>query len=189
MLFRSRGANEWHGAGGPLGVSDLRDRHPLAQAWVDAAVESGYPRNADFNGAEQEGAGLYQTTMRHGVRSSTAAAYLAPVRNRANLQVITDALTTRIVFDGKRATGVEYEARGVKYTAQANAEVIVAAGAFNSPQLLQLSGLGPAELLRGHGVPVIADLPSVGAELSDHYFTRIILRAKEPLSLNDAVRQ
>ncbi len=184
-----RGANEWHGAGGPLGVSDLRDRHPLAQAWVDAAVESGYPRNADFNGAEQEGAGLYQTTMRHGVRSSTAAAYLAPVRNRANLQVITDALTTRIVFDGKRATGVEYEARGVKYTAQANAEVIVAAGAFNSPQLLQLSGLGPAELLRGHGVPVIADLPSVGAELSDHYFTRIILRAKEPLSLNDAVRQ
>lgn len=184
-----RGADEWHGAGGPLGVSDLRDRHPLAQAWVDAAVECGYPRNDDFNGAEQEGAGFYQTTMRRGVRSSTAAAYLAPVRHRANLQVVSEALTTRILFDGRRATGVEYEVDGAKHVAHANAEVIVAAGAFNSPQLLQLSGLGPAELLRTHGIPVIADLPGVGADLCDHFFTRIILRARQPLSLNDAVRQ
>jgi choline dehydrogenase len=184
-----RGADEWHGAGGPLGVSDLRDRHPLAQAWVDAAVECGYPRNADFNGAEQEGAGLYQTTMRRGVRSSTAAAYLAPVRSRANLHVVSEALATRIRFEGRRATGVEYEAGGAKHVASANAEVIVAAGAFNSPQLLQLSGLGSAELMRAHGIPVIADLPGVGADLCDHYFTRIILRARQPLSLNDAVRQ
>ncbi|MBM3344647.1 MAG: choline dehydrogenase [Betaproteobacteria bacterium] len=184
-----RGADAWHGAGGPLGVSDLRDRHPLAQAWVDAAEQCGYPRNADFNGAEQEGAGLYQTTMRNGVRSSTAAAYLAPVRNRSNLHVVTDALTTRILFDGRRASGVEYLAGGTTHVANANAEVLVAAGAFNSPQLLQLSGLGPAKLLRTHGIPVIADLPGVGESLADHYFTRIILRCKEPLSLNDAVNQ
>jgi choline dehydrogenase len=184
-----RGADEWHGAGGPLGVSDLRDRHPLAEAWVDAAVESGHPRNADFNGAEQEGAGLYQTTMRRGVRSSAAAAYLAPVRHRANLQVVPQALARRLLFDGRRATGVEYEAGGTIQVANANAEVIVAAGAFNSPQLLQLSGLGPAELLRAHGIPVVIDLPGVGADLCDHYFTRFILRAKQPWSLNDAVRQ
>jgi len=184
-----RGADAWHGAGGPLGVSDLRDRHPLAAAFVDAARQCGYPRNADFNGAAQEGAGYYQTTTRRGVRSSTAVAYLASVRNRNNLKVVPEALATRILFDGRRATGVEYDAGGATRIAIANADVIVAAGAFNSPQLLQLSGLGPAELLRSHGIPVIADLPGVGADLNDHYFTRLILRCKEALSLNDAVRQ
>ncbi len=182
-----RGADDWHGAGGPLGVSDLRDRHPLAEAYVEAAQQSGHPLNADFNGATQEGAGFYQTTMRGGVRSSTAAAYLAPVRKRANLRVVSEALTTRILFDGKRATGVEYQAGGATHTATASHEVIVAAGAFNSPQLLQLSGLGPADLLRAHGIPVVADLPGVGSDLNDHFFARLILRCKEPLSLNDAV--
>jgi len=184
-----RGADEWHGAGGPLDVSDLRDRHPLAAAFVEAAQQCGYPRNADFNGAAQEGAGFYQTTTRRGVRSSTAVAYLDPVRNRDNLEVVSEALATRIRFEGRRATGVEYEVGGETRIALANAEVIVAAGAFNSPQLLQLSGLGPAELLRSHGIPVVADLPGVGADLSDHYFIRLILRCKEALSLNDAVRQ
>ena len=184
-----RGADEWHGAGGPLGVSDLRDRHPVADAYVEAAQKCGYPGNADFNGATQEGAGFYQTTTRRGVRSSTAVAYLAPVRDRNNLKVVPEALATRILFDGRRATGVEYEVGGATRIAIANAEVIVAGGAFNSPQLLQLSGLGPAELLRAHGIPVVADLPGVGADLSDHYFTRLILRCKKPLSLNDAVRQ
>ena len=184
-----RGADEWHGAGGPLGVSDLRDRHPLADAFVEAAQQCGYPGNADFNGAAQEGAGFYQTTTRRGVRSSTAVAYLAPVRDRNNLKIVPEALATRILFDGRRATGVEYEVDGATRLAIANAEVIVASGAFNSPQLLQLSGLGPAELLRSHGIPVVADLPGVGADLSDHYFTRLILRCKKPLSLNDAVRQ
>jgi len=184
-----RGADEWHGAGGPLGVSDLRDRHPLADAFVEAAQQCGYPGNADFNGAAQEGAGFYQTTTRRGVRSSTAVAYLAPVRDRNNLKIVPEALATRILFDGRRATGVEYEVGGATRLAIANAEVIVASGAFNSPQLLQLSGLGPAELLRSHGIPVVADLPGVGADLSDHYFTRLILRCKKPLSLNDAVRQ
>jgi choline dehydrogenase len=184
-----RGADEWHGAGGPLGVSDLRDRHPIAEAYVEAAQQCGYPRNADFNGAAQEGVGFYQTTMRRGVRSSTAVAYLAPVRDRSNLKVVPEALATRILIDGKRAIGVEYDTGGATRIAIANAEVIVAAGAFNSPQLLQLSGLGPAELLRSQGIPVVADLPGVGSELSDHYFARLILRCKQALSLNDAVRR
>ena len=183
-----RGANEWHGGDGPLGVSDLRDRHPLAAAYVEAAQQCGYPRNDDFNGAAQEGAGFYQTTTRGGVRSSTAVAYLDPARRRANLKVVSEALATRILFEGRRAVGVEYKVGGETRTARAHGEVIVASGAFNSPQLLQLSGLGPASLLSPLGIPVIADLPGVGDQLNDHYFARLILRCKEPLSLNDAVR-
>ena len=184
-----RGADEWHSGDGPLGVSDLRDYHPLAAAYVEAAQQCGYPRNDDFNGAGQEGAGFYQTTTRRGVRSSTAVAYLDEARRRRNLTVVSEALTTRILFDGRRATGVEYRVNGETRTARANIEVIVASGAFNSPQLLQLSGLGPASLLGPLGIPVIADLPGVGDNLNDHYFARLILRCKEPLSLNDAVRQ
>ena len=185
----TRGADAWHAAGGPLGVSDLRDRHPLAAAFVEAAQQCGHPRNTDFNGASQAGAGFYQTTMREGLRASTAVAYLDPVRKRANLRIACGALTTRVLFDGRRATGVEYTCGGTTRTATAAAEVILAAGAFNSPQLLQLSGLGPADVLRAHGIPVIADLRGVGDGLSDHYFARLILRCRQPLSLNDAVRQ
>lgn len=184
-----RGADEWHGAGGPLGVSDLRDDHPIAQAYVEAAQQCGHPRNADFNGAAQEGAGFYQTTTRGGVRSSTAAAYLAPIRGRANLRVVANALATRILFDGRRATGLQYTVGGETRVAHARGEVLVTSGAFNSPQLLQLSGLGPADLLRSHGISVTADMPGVGDDLNDHYFARLILRCREPLSLNDAVRQ
>jgi len=183
-----RGADELHGAGGPLGVSDIRDHHPLAAAFIEAAVQCGYPRNDDFNGAAQEGAGYYQNTMRNGVRSSTAAAYLKPARSRANLHVVSEALATRLLFDGKRATGIEYTVGNDKRIAHANVEVLAAGGTFNSPQLLQLSGLGPAELLRSHGIPVVADLPGVGASLNDHYVIRITLRAHEPITLNDASR-
>jgi choline dehydrogenase len=187
-----RGANEHHGAGGPLGVSDVRDHHPLAAAFIEAAVQCGYPRNDDFNGASQEGAGYYQNTMRNGVRCSTAAAYLKPARRRSNLHVVSEALASRVLFDGRRAVGVEYlvgaNGSGEPRTAHANAEILVAGGAFNSPQLLQLSGLGPAELLRSHNIPVIADLPGVGNDLNDHYFARIILRCNAPITLNDAVR-
>jgi choline dehydrogenase len=183
-----RGADEFHGAGGPLSVSDLRDRHPLAEAYVEAAVQCGYPRNDDFNGAMQEGAGYYQTTMRNGVRSSTAGGYLKWAQRRANLKVVSNALATRILFDGRRATGIEYLVENRKSSARANVEVIVASGAFNSPQLLQLSGVGPASLLRSHGIPVIADVPGVGDDLNDHFSGRIILRCKEPITLNDAVR-
>jgi choline dehydrogenase len=184
----ARGADEFHGAGGPLAVSDLRDRHPLVQAYVEAALQCGYPRNDDFNGAVQEGAGYYQTTMRNGVRASTAAGYLKQARRRANLAVVPKALATRILFDGRRATGVEYVVGNDKRSARAGAEVIVASGAFNSPQLLQLSGLGPASLLQSHGIAVIADAPGVGDDLNDHISGRIILRCKEPITLNDAVR-
>ena len=184
-----RGADDWHGASGPLGVSDLRDRHPLAAAFVEAAQQCGHARNDDFNGAAQDGAGFYQTTTRGGLRSSTAVAYLDPVRRRANLKLVCNALTTRVLFDGRRASGVEYTVDGETRSAQANVEVILAAGAINTPQLMQLSGLGPAALLQAHGIPVVADLPGVGADLNDHYFARIILRCNKPWSLNDAVRQ
>jgi len=184
-----RGADEFHGAGGPLAVSDLRDPHPLADAYVEASLQCGYPRNDDFNGATQEGAGYYQTTMRKGVRASTAAGYLKAARRRRNLKVISNALATRILFDGRRATGVEYfVGDGNRQSARANAEVIVASGAFNSPQLLQLSGFGPAPLLQSFGIPVIADAPGVGNDLNDHFSGRIRLRCKEPITLNDAVR-
>jgi choline dehydrogenase len=183
-----RGADDFHGARGPLAVSDLRDRHPLAEAYVEAALQCGYPRNDDFNGAAQEGAGFYQTTMRGGVRASTAAGYLKEARRRANLKVVSEALATRIVFDGRRAIGVDYVAGEDKRSGRANVEVIVASGAFNSPQLLQLSGLGPASLLKTHGIAVIADVPGVGDDLNDHISGRIMLRCKEPITLNDAVR-
>jgi choline dehydrogenase len=184
-----RGADEFHGTGGPLGVSDLRDRHPLAEAYVEAAVQCGYPRNDDFNGAVQEGAGFYQTTMSNGVRSSTAAGYLKAARLRANLKVVSEALATRILFDGRRATGIEYLVGGnSKHSARANTEVIVASGAFNSPQLLQLSGVGPASLLQSFGIAVIADAPGVGDALNDHISGRTRHRCKEPITLNDAVR-
>ena len=182
-----RGADEFHGAGGPLAVSDLRDRHPLAQAYVEAALQCGHPRNDDFNGAVQEGAGFYQTTMRSGVRASTTG-YLKQARRHADLKVVSQALATRVLFDGRRATGVEYVVGNDKRIARANAEVIVASGAFNSPQLLQLSGLGPASLLQSHGIAVIADASGVGNDLNDHISGRIILRCKEPITLNDAVR-
>jgi choline dehydrogenase len=183
-----RGGNEWHGAGGPLGVSDARDLHPLAAAYVEAAQQCGYPRNGDFNGAVQEGAGYYQTTMRNGVRSSSAVAYLKPARRRANLKVVPGALATRILFEGRRAVGIEYLAGNEPRRASANAEVIVASGAFNSPQLLQLSGIGPASLLQSLGIPVVADVSGVGDKLNDHFAGRIILRCKEPITLNDTVR-
>ena len=183
-----RGADEFHGVGGPLAVSDLCDRHPLAEAYVEAALQCGYPRNDDFNGSVQEGAGYYQTTMRKGLRSSTAAGYLKQARRRANLKVVSQALATRIVFGGRRATGIEYLVGNEKRRASANAEVIIAGGAFNSPQLLQLSGLGPASLLQSHGITIVADAPGVGDDLNDHISGRIMLRCKESITLNDAVR-
>jgi choline dehydrogenase len=183
-----RGADQFHGTGGPLAVSDLRDRHPLAEAYVEAARQCGYPRNDDFNGSAQEGAGYYQTTMRSGVRSSTAAGYLKSARRRANLKVVPEALATRILFEGRRATAVEYIVGNDKHSARANVEVIVSSGAFNSPQLLQLSGIGPASLLQSLGIAVIADARGIGDDLNDHFSGRIVLRCKEPITLNDAVR-
>jgi choline dehydrogenase len=183
---QERGADELHGAGGPLGVSDLRLRHELSEAFIQAAVEAGYPRTTDFNGKSQDGAGYYQLTQRNGVRSSAATAYLtAAVRRRPNLRIETDALATRILMDGRRATGVAYARHGIPYTAQARCEVVLAGGAINSPQLLQLSGIGPAELLARHGIPVTHHLPGVGENLQDHYQARVIWRCTRPITHNE----
>jgi choline dehydrogenase len=182
-----RGADELHGFGGPLAVSDTRDRHPLALAYIEAAQQCGFPRNDDFNGATQEGVGLYQTTMRDGLRWSAAKGYLKPARKRRNLKIVSDALTSRIIFDGRRAVGIEYRTKGETHIASAGREVILSAGAFGSPQLLQISGVGPASLLQSRGIPVLADMPGVGDNLSDHYSARIALRCRVP-TLNDTAR-
>ncbi len=184
---QERGEDSLHGAGGPLAVSDVCEPHPLCEAFIAAAQQAGFPRNDDFNGPAQEGAGYFQLTARRGRRWSTAVGYLRAARRRGNLTVVSNALTSRILFSGRRAVGVEYRRGDATHIARADGEVIVAAGAFNSPQLLQLSGLGPAPLLKSLGIDVIADLPGVGAELQDHLQVRMQYRCTQPITMNDVV--
>ncbi|MDG2525434.1 choline dehydrogenase [Stenotrophomonas sp. HITSZ_GD] len=162
------GADALHGGSGPLHVSDLRHRNPLSEAFVTAGVQAGLPANPDFNGHEQAGVGFYQVTQKDGARCSAAVAYLRPIRARANLHVRTGVQVHRVLIEGGRATGVQYAERGVATTARAAREVLLCAGAVNSPQLLMLSGVGPADHLRAHALPVHADLPGVGGHLQDH---------------------
>jgi choline dehydrogenase len=182
---QQRGANEWHGVGGPLAVGDLPDRNVLADAFIASAKANGIPENNDFNGAAQEGTGYYQATTRNGRRCSTAVGYLRPVLKRPNLRVETGALATRIVFDGLRATGIEYRQGGQPHIAKAAREVILSGGAFNSPQLLQLSGVGPRALLEQHGIPIVLDAPGVGDALQDHLYVRTFWRCTKAITLND----
>lgn len=182
---QQRGADDLHGVGGPLSVSDVSEPHPLCEAFITACEQAGFPRTDDFNGASQEGAGYFQLTTRNGRRWSTARGYLKQARKRPNLMVVSNALTTRVLFEGRRAVGVEYAQNGAKHVARANAEVILSSGAFNSPQLLQLSGVGPADLLRQHGIAVVADMPGVGADLQDHYQARFNYRCSERITIND----
>jgi len=184
-----RGGDELHGGEGPLVVSDQVEPHEICDAYIRACEEVGIPRNDDFNGPTQEGAGYFQATMRNGRRWSTARAYLKPARKRSNLTVATEALTQRILFEGNAAVGVEYRHQGRLVTARARGEVILAAGAFGSPQLLQLSGLGPADLLRQHGIPVLRDMAGVGADLQDHLQARILYRVARPITINDVVNR
>jgi choline dehydrogenase len=184
---QQRGADRYHGVGGPLSVSDPSEPHPLCEAFIDAAEQCGYPRNDDFNGASQEGFGYVQVTQRKGRRSSTATGYLRKARGRANLTVVTRTHATRVLFSDHRACGVEYLHEGTRRSANARAEVILAAGAFNSPQLMQLSGLGPASLLQAHGIDVIADMAGVGANLQDHYNGRMVFESTDAFTLNDVV--
>lgn len=163
-----RGADAWHGVGGPLNVMDLRSPNRIGPLFVEAAHQAGYPLNPDFNGARQEGVGMYQVTHKNGERFSAAKAYLAPHRGRANLHVITGAHVTRVLTDGRRAVGVEFRQGSALRQCKARREVIVSAGALQSPQLLMLSGIGPAAQLRRHGIAVVHDLPGVGANLHDH---------------------
>ena len=182
---QARGSDAFHGTGGPLAVSDATGPDPLCDAFVAAAAEDGVPPNPDFNGRTQEGAGYFQTTSRAGLRWSTAKAYLKPARSRPNLRVITGALATRIVLDGRRAVGVAFRQGGREAWIRAGREVVLAGGAFNSPQLLQLSGIGPAALLGEHGIPVAHHLPGVGEALQDHLQARIVMRTRGPITVND----
>ncbi|HZM33375.1 MAG TPA: GMC family oxidoreductase N-terminal domain-containing protein [Burkholderiales bacterium] len=174
-----RGADEWHGVGGPLEVADLPDRHELCDAFIASAQQLGIPRNDDFNGARQEGTGYYQATACRGRRCSTATGYLRPAEKRPNLEVRVNTLVTKVLFEGKRAVGVQCDGEVIK-----GREVILSGGAFNSPQLLQLSGVGPGNLLSSLGVPLITELP-VGEDLQDHFYARTFWRCNRALTLND----
>ena len=176
--------DEFHGREGPLNVRDPIAPNPLTLRFVEAAVEAGLPRNPDFNGASQEGAGVYQVTQKAGRRMSASRAYLWPAMRRRNLTVVTGALVVRVVVEKGRATGVEYIADGKTVVATATREVVIAAGAINSPKLLLLSGIGPADELRALGVKVVADLPGVGRNLQDHLDINIVARVSEPVSYN-----
>lgn len=164
----SRGADALHGGDGPLSVSDLRHVNPLSHAFVDAGVQAGFARNDDFNGPGQQGVGLFQVTQRDGARCSAAAAYLAPARDRSNLVVQTGAMASRIVFEGRRASSVSYVVGRRAHHPRAVREVLLCAGAINSPQTLMLSGIGPADDLRRLGIDVMHDAPGVGGNLQDH---------------------
>ncbi len=164
----TRGPDAWHGSGGPLQVQDLLQANRCSSLFIRAGQQAGHDLNPDFNGASQEGVGPFQVTHRHGERCSAAKGYLTPALGRPNLQVITGAQATQILFDGKRATGVEYLQQGTRHRVQARAEVLLSAGALQSPQLLMLSGVGPGAHLQAMGIPVLHDLPGVGQALHDH---------------------
>jgi len=175
-----RGASKYHGGSGPLKVSDIGARDPLIDAFVAGAGQIGVPASDDFNGARQEGAGYFQLTTWKGWRCSTAKAYLEPARGRANLRIVTGAFASGLVLEGKRAVGVCWRQGGEMRSARARAEVLLSAGAIQSPQLLQLSGIGRAALLASHGIPVVHDLPGVGENLQDHLQIRLTYESTRP---------
>lgn len=180
-----QGANEFRGGQGPLYVSTMdRDLHPLCQTFIQAGQALGIAHNRDFNGAIQEGVGTYQNTEKNGFRMSAARAHIRPARKRANLRIEMKALTTRVIFDGTRAVGVEYIQNGQTRTAMAGREVILSAGAVNTPQILQLSGVGPAEVLKSQGITPVLAAPGVGCNLQDHLAVDFYYRSKVP-TLND----
>jgi choline dehydrogenase len=183
-----RGPDNFHGASGPLFVSDIGAKDELIEALVAGAQELGIPKNADFNGKAQEGAGYYQLNTRRGLRCSTAVGYLRPIARHPNLSVRTGALANRILFDGRRATGVSYLRQGSIQEVKARREIILSAGAIQSPQLLQLSGIGPAELLADKGIPLIHASREVGENLQDHLQFRLIYRCSKPITTNDQLR-
>ena len=187
---QERGADgKWHAQGGPLNVSDVTQSHIVSDAVIEACEQAGIPRNLDVNGPEQEGAGYYQLTVKNGRRHSAAVAYLHPAMKRSNLRVETRALASRIIFEGKKAVGVEFLQNGAKRTVRVTREVILSGGTVNSPQLLQLSGVGAGGLLSGLNVPVTADLPGVGENLQDHYVIGALFRLKPgTISVNELTR-
>ncbi len=188
MECNAAGANEWRGADGPLSVTDIAgSAHPTCHDFVEACAATGLERNTDFNGRSQEGAGLYQITTRNGIRASAAAAFLRPAMRRPNLRVVTHAHATRVLFEGRRAVGVEYRVGDRREKAIAGREVVLSAGAVNSPHLLQLSGIGAPQLCAAHGVPVVWGLEGVGENLQDHLCVDYHYRATRP-TLNSVLR-
>lgn len=183
-----RGGDALRGSSGPLNVADMYERHEMVDAFIQAGVECGYDHNPDYNGVRQDGFGYYQVTQQDGRRHSAASAYLAPARSRANLHVHTNARARKLCLDGKRVTGVEYEREGRSHTATAGGSVILSAGAVQSPQLLELSGIGRPDLLREHGIDVMHALPGVGENYRDHYAARLAWRVKQPITLNEQTR-
>ena len=183
-----RGADAYHGKLGPVGVSDVGKPNPLAKAFIESCVEAGYPANGDFNGAVQEGAGYYQLHTWQGRRCSSASGYLRPVLKRTNLSVQTGAHVCRIGFSGCRADTVYYLHGGQQKQVRARREILLCAGTAQSPQLLQLSGIGDTDLLRRHGIEVLCDRPQVGENLQDHLQVRVIHRCSRPITTNDDLR-
>ncbi|MEQ1950005.1 GMC family oxidoreductase [Mesorhizobium yinganensis] len=182
------GASRLRGKGGPVHVTDCAKLvHPLTQRYLKAAEQAGLPRNPDFNGDIQEGAGIYQITTQDGRRMSAARAFLRPAMKRRNVRVETNALATRIIFEGKRAVGIEYERNGAKHTVRAGREVILSAGSINSPQLLQLSGVGPADHLKSLGIAIVHANENVGRNLEDHVGINYTYRGREA-TLNQILR-
>ncbi len=180
-----RGASDLHGAGGPLRVSDQPQEWPIGRAVVEAGQQAGLTYNPDFNGPTQEGVGYYQTTTRNKRRWSTARAYLGPAKGRKNLRIETQAHATRILIEDGRAAGIEYRTPAGSRRAWARGEVIVSGGVYGSPQLLQLSGIGPGEALSNLGIEVVRDSPAVGENLRDHFYTQVMFRCAQPVTLND----
>ncbi|MFO1068117.1 MAG: choline dehydrogenase [Geminicoccaceae bacterium] len=183
-----RGADTWHGKGGPLGVSDPTYKLELCEAFVRAAVEAGIPFNPDYNGATQEGVGYFQLTLRNGRRCSAAVGYLKPARRRPNLRIETEALTTRLLLEGRRVVGVEYRKHGRREQVRAGRETVLATGAIGSPQILMLSGIGDGDELAALGVKPVHHLPGVGKAMQDHFQARGVYRSPVPVTLNDFSR-
>ena len=186
--YRGNGDPEYRSRGGPLIVEDYRTILPLTHAFVAAAQQAGFTFTPDYNGKQQEGVAYSQMTRRGRLRGSTARTFLAAARHRRNLRVETDAIATRLLFDGKRCTGVAYRQRGAERQELAAREVILCGGAVNSPHLLQISGIGPADHLRQIGVEIVHDLPGVGANLNDHYVVRIVHRVTGAITINQLSR-
>ncbi len=182
------GASAHHGAGGPMHVADVRSElHPLCETYLRGVQETGVPYSEDFNADQSEGVGYYQINTRGGFRESAATAFLRPAMKRANVRVETKAHVTRILFEGRRAVGVEYQQNGATHTARAAGEVILSGGAINSPQVLQLSGIGPGALLQSHGIKTHTDSPAVGRNLQDHLGINYYYLSNQP-TLNDQLR-
>lgn len=182
------GDSEYRGANGELAVSNLRNQNPACAAWLQAAQEYGLPFNADFNGASTYGVGAYQLSISRRFRASAASAFLKPALQRSNLVLKTQAHVSRIIIENDRAVGVEWIENGQKQSARVSTEVVLSAGSLQSPQILQLSGIGPAALLQRYNIDVVADSPEVGENLQDHYQMRMVVKLKDKLSLNSDVR-